>query len=242
MIGPLRKLYRKELFRPGPLGIFLNPFYIARRGLFLHVRGLARHITGATLDVGCGMKPYRGLCASDSYVGLELDTPESRARGVADVFYDGSRFPFSDAVFDSVLCNQVLEHVFTPEEFLRDVLRVLKPGGHVLLTVPFVWDEHEQPRDYGRYSSFGIADLVRRAGFEIIDQRRSVDHVGALAQLWVGYLYKKTVTRSVPLNIAVTALLMAPFTVLGLLLGFLLPGNKDLYLDNVLLLRRPLHA
>lgn len=242
MIGPLRKLYRKELFRPGPLGVFLNPFFIARRGLFRHMQDLARHITGTTLDVGCGMKPYRDLCSSDEYVGLELDTPESRARGVADVFYDGSRFPFSDTAFDSVLCNQVLEHVFTPEEFLRDILRVVKPGGHVLLTVPFVWDEHEQPRDYGRYSSFGIADLVRRTGFEIIDQRRSVDHVGVLAQLWIGYLYKKTVTRSVPLNIVVTALLMAPFTILGLLLGFLLPGNRDLYLDNVLLLRKPPHA
>ena len=54
------------------------------------------------------------------------------------------------------MCNQVLEHVFNPDDFVREIARVLKPGGALLLTVPFVWNEHEQPYDYARYSSFGL--------------------------------------------------------------------------------------
>ncbi|MBI4417145.1 MAG: class I SAM-dependent methyltransferase [Ignavibacteriales bacterium] len=242
MIEALRRAYRRELFQPGLLGIFVNPFFFARRGLYLHIRELGRNITGKTLDIGCGLKPYRDLCSSDQYIGLELDTPENRAKGVADVFYRGDNFPFSDGGFDSLLCNEVLEHVFTPEAFLREAHRVLKPGGHFMLTVPFVWDEHEQPRDYGRYSSFGIAALVQRCGFEIVEQRKSVDDLRVVVQLFIAYLYKKTVTRFVPLNIIVTAILMAPITLVGLILGWLFPRNSDLYLDNVLLLRKSRHA
>jgi SAM-dependent methyltransferase len=242
MIEALRRAYGRELFRPGFLGIFVNPFFFARRGLYLHIRELGRNITGKTLDIGCGLKPYMDLCSSDQYIGLELDTPENRAKGVADVFYHGNNFPFSDGEFDSLLCNEVLEHVFTPEAFLREAHRVLKPGSHFMLTVPFVWDEHEQPLDYGRYSSFGIAALVQRCGFEIVEQRKSVDDLRVVVQLFIAYLYKKTVTRFVPLNIIVTAILMAPITLVGLILGWLFPRNSDLYLDNVLLLRKPPHA
>lgn len=237
----LRTVYQRELFRPGLLGLFINPFFIARRGLYRHIRDLGRSITGKTLDIGCGLKPYRDLCASEAYVGLELDTPESRARGIADVFYDGSRFPFSDNEFDSLLCNQVLEHVFLPEEFLREAHRVLKPGGRCLLTVPFLWDEHEQPRDFARYSSFGIADLVRRCGFEIEEQHKSVDDLRAVVQLFIAYVHKKTVTRYTLVNILITAVLMAPCTIAGGFLGWILPRNEDLYLDNILLFRKP-HA
>ncbi len=85
---------------------------------------------------------------------LEFDTPESRAAGYAEFFYDGNHFPFNDATYDVVVSNQVLEYVFNPDEFLNEIFRILKPEGKVLLSVPFVWDEHLQPLDYARYSSF----------------------------------------------------------------------------------------
>jgi hypothetical protein len=57
-------------------------------------------------------------------------------------------------------------------------------------------------------------------------------------QLLTGYIYKKTVTRSPILNILLTLLLIAPFNLLGELLGIILPRNDDLYLDNVVLARK----
>jgi hypothetical protein len=115
---------------------------------------------------------------------------------------------------------------------------VLRRGGRLLLTVPFVWDEHEQPRDYGRYSSFGLAALLKRNGFTVLRQGKSAAGVKALFQLINGHLYKITVTRSMYANVLITLMLMAPFNLLGSLLAWLTPGNPDLFLDNVVLAER----
>ena len=138
--GALRARYQRESFFPTWLGLFINPFYFARKGLAAHVRDLAVQIKGKTLDVGCGSKPYEQLYASTEYVGLEYDTPQNRNSKKADHFYDGETFPFTDNEFDSVVANEVFEHVFNPDRFLDEVHRVLRPGGMVLMTMPFVWD------------------------------------------------------------------------------------------------------
>ena len=233
-----RNYYRKQQFFPGVLGLFTNPFYFARKGLAGHIAALAGHVAGKTLDVGCGSKPYAHLYRSEEYVGLELDTPQNRAGKQADYFYDGKRFPFSDESFDSLVANEVLEHVFNPDQFLSEAFRVLKPGGVTLLTLPFVWDEHEQPHDYARYSSFGIRALLERHGFEIVEQRKSTDDIRVIFQLLNVYLFKKTVTGKAWVNLAVTLLLMAPFNILGELLFLITPRNPDLYLDNIVLAKK----
>jgi SAM-dependent methyltransferase len=223
---------------PGWTGIFLNPFYLARKGLFSNIRDLAPKITGRTLDIGCGIKPYKNLCSSTEYVGLEIDTVEHQNRKAADFYYDGHRFPFENESFDTAFCSQVFEHVFNPEEFLKEVHRVLKRSSPFLLTVPFVWDEHEPPFDFGRYSSFGIRHLLQKAGFTVLIQRKSRGDVSIIFQLLNAYLYKKTITRNAVLNAIVTLVLMSPFNLMGVILGRLLPKNPDLYLDNIILARK----
>jgi SAM-dependent methyltransferase len=235
----LRQWLREAQFRPGPGGLFVNPFHLARRSLWRAMEQAAPVLRGPLLDVGCGTMPYRSLFHVDRYVGLEIDSPEARARGIAQAFYDGRRFPFADDEFRSVLCNQVLEHVFNPEVFLGEIRRVLQPGGRLLLTVPFVWDEHEQPCDYARYSSFGLKALLERNGFVVEQQRKLLDDFSLVLQLVNAYLFKVLRTRSPVANLALTALLMAPVTVLGLILGALLPRNGDLFLDQLVVARRP---
>ena len=156
MLAKLMLLYHRQMFFPNWLGVVINPFYFSLIELSRAMTELAPRLQHRLLDVGCGTKPYRELFNVDSYIGLDIDAEVSRKRGVADYFYDGTSFPFPDASFDSLLCNQVLEHVFNPDEFVQEMNRVLKPDGKLLLTVPFVWDEHEQPYDYARYSSFGL--------------------------------------------------------------------------------------
>jgi SAM-dependent methyltransferase len=230
---------QRQFFNPGPLGWLVNPFYFARRGLRREVGALAGALTGEVLDVGCGRKPYRELVPAARYVGLDVDSPVTRALGTADLFYDGGKFPLADAAFDGVLCSEVLEHVFTPEVFLGEIHRVLRPGGHLLLTVPFVWDEHEQPYDFARYSSFGLRALLERTGFEIIEHRKSVADSRVLFQLANDYLYKITLTRSRALNFFAQLGLMAPVSLAGILAGRVLPNNPDFYLDNIVLARKP---
>lgn len=235
----LKEIIVRETFFPRFLGLFVNPFYFSRRGLHLAMKELSPLLTGRVLDVGCGTKPYKSLFSkADEYVGLEIDSKESRERSSAEYFYDGKIFPFESAAFDGMVLNQVFEHVFNPSDFMREVSRVLKKNGVLLLTVPFVWDEHEQPYDYARYSSFGIKYLLSQHGFEVVEQRKTAPDVGVIFQLINAYLFKITVTRSSYVNIVLCVLLMSPFNILGSILAKILPSNQDLYLDNVLIARR----
>lgn len=234
----LKEAFNREQFRPSVFGLFLNPFYFARKGLFEHISALAPHVTGRVLDVGCGRKPYESLFRASCYIGLEIDTVQNRKNNKADYFYDGTTFPFGDAEFDSVILNQVFEHVFNPEPFLREVKRVLKDGGILLMSVPFVWDEHEQPCDYARYSSFGLRSVLENNDFVIMEQRKSINDIRVIFQLLNTYLYKITVTGNKIADLLATIVLMAPFNILGALLAKLLPNNDDLYLDNIILAKK----
>ena len=238
MLTRLKRFYAAQMMCPSFPGLFINPFYFARKGLYDSIRDLAPSITGRVLDVGCGTQPYRRLFVTAEYTGMELDTQENRVFKRADVFYSGHTFPFDSESFDSLVCSQVLEHVFTPLEFVRELHRVLRPGGALLLTVPFVWDEHEQPYDCARYTSFGLRALMTEAGFEIVEHIKTMGDVRMLCQLTNAYLYKVTVSKSPYLNLFSTLLLMAPINLLGAAARFVTPSNLDLYLDNVILARK----
>jgi len=213
----------------------VNPFYFARKGLYQNIASLAPSVNGRVLDVGCGSKPYQKCFEASEYVGLEI---RGRTNKHADQYYDGKVFPFDDGDFDSVLTSQVLEHVFNPSEFLAEINRVLKMGGCLLLTVPFVWDEHVQPFDYARYSSFGFRYLLERHGFEVVENRKTVSDARLIFQMINAYIYKVTITHSAILNLLITLILMAPFNIVGEIAGRILPGNGDLYLDNIVLARK----
>ena len=155
----------------------------------------------------------------------------------ADCFYDGKKFPFGVAEFDSVVTNQVLEHVFNPDEFLSEINRVLKTNGKLLITVPFVWDEHEQPYDYARYSSFGLKSLLEKQGFEIIKHHKSVNDFGVVIQLMNAYLYKMMHRYTIIRQITKFTM-CAVINILGIIISLVLPKNDDLYLDNIILARK----
>lgn len=237
-IQKLKRLYDKEQYNPGIPGIFINPYYFARKELHKNISELAPQIKGKVLDIGCGVKPYKSLCNASEYLGLEIDSELNRKSKNADFFYDGHKMPFENATFDGILANQVFEHVFNPREFLLEVNRILKTGGQFLITVPFVWDEHEQPYDFARYSSFGLVHCLKEAGFEILEHRKSNNGIGLIFQLLNAYLYKITELKNPYLNLFRTIILLAPVNILGILLSFILPKNDDLYLDNIVLARK----
>jgi SAM-dependent methyltransferase len=233
----LKEIIYKEQFNPGLLGLIINPFYIARKALLKNIKELGKNISGKTLDVGCGTKPYQKYFNSSEYIGLEIETTVHRQISKADFFYDGEKFPFNNNEFDSIVTNQVFEHVFNPDNFLKEINRVLRKGGMLLLTVPFVWDEHEQPYDFARYSSFGIRSVLEKKGFEMVDQKKTVSDFGVIVQLINAYLYKITVKNSLVRQIF-TVLIMFPLNVFGIILSKILPSNHDLYLDNIILAKK----
>jgi SAM-dependent methyltransferase len=221
------------MFFPTCIGIFINPFYFARKYLHLSISQSAHNVSGRLLDVGCGTKPYKSLFKVESYIGLDIDTPETRENKIADDFYDGAIFPYPTNSFDSAICNQVLEHVFNPEQFIREINRVLRPGGRLLLTIPFVWDEHEQPHDYARYSSFGLQALLTKNGFNILSHKKTGADASLIFQIINIYLFK--VTKNFPLIIRLifTSTVVAFFNIIGIISSKVLPPNLDMFLDHV---------
>jgi len=136
-------------------------------------------------------------------------TPGKYGSG-ADCYYDGITFPFKDESFDSLVANEVFEHVNDPDHFLDEAYRVLATGGSVFMTIPFVWDEHEQPNDFFRYTSFGIRHMLETHHFEVLVQRKSVNDIRVIFQLINAYIYKITVSRQVWVNTLVATVLMSP--------------------------------
>ena len=119
-------------------------------------------IHGNVLDLGCGDKPYASLfylTEKSRYIGIDI------IKGQSDVIASGEYLPFQDEVFDSAVCLQTLEHVREPKALLNEAYRVLKPGGVLLLTTPFMWGVHSEPYDYFRYTPYGIEYLAKQAGF-----------------------------------------------------------------------------
>jgi SAM-dependent methyltransferase len=92
--------------------------------------------------------------AVPGYVNLDLYfTP-----GV-DVLADAEALPFSGGIFTRVECDAVLEHVRHPEQVMREIARVLAPGGYAHLVTPFCHPFHEYPRDYRRFTIDGLKEL-----------------------------------------------------------------------------------
>lgn len=239
MWNKIRAWYRKQAFFPSAAGgLLCNPFYWARRPLRREIEHCRTFFRGELLDVGCGTAPYRSLFPDCHYTGLEFDCEEMRQMGSADYYYDGKHFPFPPESFDGILSSQVLEHVFNPQEFLSECHRVLRNDGMMLITTPFVWDEHSQPYDFARYSSFGVAALLKQSGFEIVYQAKTGTDLSLFFQMYNLFVFKTIRPKSPRLRMILILLLTAPANVLCAVLRPIFPKNNDLYLDNIVLARK----
>lgn len=117
------------------------------------------------LDAGAGEAPYRPLFAHCDYVTQDWPGTVHPGARQADVVGDLHDLPVADASFDAVLLTEVLEHVAEPAIVLTELRRVLREGGRLFVSVPFVGELHEEPHDHYRYTSHGLRGLLERAGF-----------------------------------------------------------------------------
>jgi SAM-dependent methyltransferase len=120
------------------------------------------------LDAGSGSAPYRELFTAFEYVTADWPNSPHAEAEQADITCSLDAIPVAGTSFDAVLCTQVLEHVPEPRDVLRELHRVLVPGGRLWMTVPFVWELHEEPYDFYRYTHHGVRRIVKDAGFEVL--------------------------------------------------------------------------
>ena len=156
---------------------------------------IAPRARGRLLDVGCGDKPYEDIFRPfvTEYVGIEHEatfsaTSAQNYRKKPDYYYDGKRLPFEDGSFDTVLNVQVLEHTPHPGVLVREMSRVLKPDGQLILTAPFEFRLHEEPHDFFRYTPHGLAALCSEAGLEVVFTEQQGDLTTVIGHKINGYL------------------------------------------------------
>lgn len=223
------------MFRPGLLGLLINPAYLIRSALYKAVNAVAPTMEGDVLDFGCGSKPYAHLfTGAPNYTGIDIEVSGHDHRlSKVDVFFDGANIPFPDEHFDGVVTFETLEHVFDIDYVIREFHRVLKNDGQLLITIPFAWPEHEQPYDFGRYTCFGITAVLQKNGFEIKQIKKTGSFFLAVSQLWIEYIRSLIFPRSRAWRAIINMIFVFPVTALVIILDFIAPKNNNLYFNLV---------
>ena len=160
-----------------------NRTYLTTVMLENSLRQCAGFVQGSVLDVGCGRRPYEKTFFSGAsrYVGTDYLSDRSNP----DVVSSALQIPFKQDTFDTVVSTEVLEHVPDPLLAMREMQRVLKPGGYMILSTPMYWPRHEVPYDFFRYPYDGMLHLVKQSGFElekIFNRGRSYAFLGQVFQ------------------------------------------------------------
>jgi SAM-dependent methyltransferase len=154
---------------PAVLGVASR--LVASRQVAAYETALRRYARGVLLDMGCGVVPYLEIYRPLVETNVCVDWEGSLHGGqyldeVADL---NQPLRFAAASFDTVLLTDVLEHIARPWVLCPEIARILKPDGHVIIGVPYMYWLHEQPHDYYRYTEFGLRKLADDAGLEPVD-------------------------------------------------------------------------
>jgi SAM-dependent methyltransferase len=160
-----------ESWRPVPCTELtpLRRFFDLQAGsIWRDLSVLLSKASGTVVDVGCGAQPYRSLLSRGiTYIGI--DTEEAKSAFGYDTldtrYYDGYTWPVDNACADVVLATETLEHVPDPRQFVHEAFRTLRPGGNIILTVPFAARWHFIPYDYWRFTPAGFTLVLEEAGF-----------------------------------------------------------------------------
>lgn len=192
-----RHSIERELYT-SPRRRFFSPAYYSQYEVTVPL--IRRFVRGRLIDLGCGSMPYRALIADrvSAYDGLDFfhDSPEVTYRGdIQDMSMIESES------YDSAICLEVLEHVLDPFRAAREIYRILKRDGVLILSVPHLSRLHSEPHDYYRFTRYGLRYLLENAGFTIqsLEKRGGLfSFLGhQLATLLLGIVWTIPVLKSV---------------------------------------------
>jgi SAM-dependent methyltransferase len=145
----------------------LDPFEAAIHD-FVHDAAAATPRGALVLDAGAGECRFKSWFRHASYVGVDFAQGDpawdySNLDAVANL----EQLPFAGSSFDRILAIVVLEHTPQPWQVTQELQRVLKPGGKLYIVVPHMWEEHQKPHDFFRFTSAGVRYLLESAGIRI---------------------------------------------------------------------------
>ena len=120
------------------------------------------------LDLGCGARPYYECYAShfDRTIGADLaDSPFPKKQ--IDIYCFATNVPLPDESVDVILCTEVLQDIAEPNDLIKEVMRLLKPNGILVLTVPFLVPIADGIYDHNRFTIHGLKYQLTKGGFAV---------------------------------------------------------------------------
>lgn len=181
----------------------------AREYLSLESRGIQRFVlrflppsardcksgTSLLLDAGAGSRKWKNLVEMRGHVYQSCDIKQNYAQDDLTrngTFYFGEHefiasvesLPMQDGIYDYILSTQVLEHVQDPGQAIKEMTRVLKPGGSLVLTTNFMYGLHGAPFDFFRFTKNGLKVLANEAGLVVDHLSLRGGYFGHIAQFF----------------------------------------------------------
>jgi SAM-dependent methyltransferase len=135
-----------------------------------YAAAVSQYASGCLLDLGCGHVPLFGLYRkhADSVMCMDWPStlhPSPHVDAVADLTAD---LPVRSQRFDTVILTDVLEHIPNPGHLVAEIARVLRPRGHLIAGVPFMYEIHEEPHDYYRYTEYRLRQLCADEALDVV--------------------------------------------------------------------------
>ena len=228
----MKNFIEKEKFKPSFFSIFYHPFFFIRREIYFFLEMNSNFLSGKLLDFGCGSKPYEKLFKNlNDYVGVEVAGNKENLK--SDIYYDGISLPFADNTFDSILCTEVFEHVEQLDDVIFELYRILKPGGRMIVTTPFMCMEHEMPYDFRRFTLNGLINFMKKKNFKIIKSKKLLNNFHVFFQTLNFYICQVFLKKkTLYLKYIVYFLLIGPVNFLSLIFNFFLPKTKEMYFGS----------
>ena len=129
---------------------------------------IKKYCSGNSLDAGCGDMPYKSYIINlvTNYDTIDF---EEHVPGITYIGDLQDMYMIKDDTYDTILCFEVLEHLPNPFKAVREIRRIIKNNGMLILSVPHLSRLHDVPHDYFRYTKFGLKALLEENGFEIVE-------------------------------------------------------------------------
>lgn len=192
----------------------------------------AAALRGRVLDIGCAGKEAKGFLGEGvQYLGLDDYLASIPYGTMPDIYAGAGNLPFADESIDHVLLLDVLEHVPDADMCIREIQRVMKPGGKLLLNIPFIYPVHDAPDDYRRLTEFGLLKLLEKVGMKI-ELESAHGHPLVTSALMLNLALCRTVITSwqerhpAVFLIVLLPVLIPLINLLGYLAGLLFPADR----------------